>query len=240
MLGISPFFYGMREEVLWPGGPVLETHPGVFPLGTDAVLLADFCNAPKEGCVCDLGSGTGFLLVRLLWENPGLFGMAAEIDAAAAENTRVNLRRNGLSGRGCVCEEDLRQMGEQGEFDLAVANPPYFPKESPGKNPARKETYLTFRELCETAFRMLKPQGRFCFVHRPERLAELCRTLEETGFTLSHRCTVRDRADKAPCLVLVEAVRDGKEKDCRCSELILRDENGGYTREYQRIYRMEE
>ena len=131
-------------------------------------------------------------------------------------------------------------MGERGEFDLAVANPPYFPGESPGENPARKEIYLTFRELCETAWRILKPGGRFCFVHRKERLAELCRTMEETGFALSRRCIVRDKADKAPCLVLLEGVRDGKDMDCRCSELILRDENGGYTREYKRIYRMEE
>ena len=29
-------------ETLWDGGPILHQAPGVFPMGTDSILLADF------------------------------------------------------------------------------------------------------------------------------------------------------------------------------------------------------
>jgi len=242
-LAYRPFSmrYGkMREERLWPGGPVLETHPGVFPLGTDAVLLAEFCAAPEHGRVCDLGSGTGFLLVRLLWENPGLTGTAAEIDYAAAENTRKNLLRNGLSERGDVFGGDLRQMPGDGEYDFAVSNPPYFPKESSGGSMARKETHLSLDELCAAAYRLLKPGGRFCVVHRLERLPLLLGTMYLKKLFPSRLRYVRHRQGKPVKLVLLEGVKDTKTEMLRLPDLILCHLDGTYTAETRRIYRMEE
>ncbi len=238
-MAYRPFFCEMREERLWSDGPVLETHDGVFPLGTDSVLLADFCNAPKNGRICDLGSGTGFLLVRLLWENPGLRGTAAEIEPAAAENSRVNLLRNGLSPRGAVFAGDLRMLPGTEEYDLAVSNPPYFPKGSPGGSAARKETCLTFGELCLAAKGLLKPGGRLCVVHRPERAEALCGIMCANGLAPTRIRFVRERAEKAPNLVLLEGTKGGKE--CVTEpELILRGADGSYTQETRRIYRMEE
>ncbi|MBQ4321383.1 MAG: methyltransferase [Oscillospiraceae bacterium] len=239
-MAYRPFFCNMREERLWSGGPVLETHDGVFPLGTDSVLLADFCNAPKNGRVCDLGSGTGFLLLRLLWENPGLTGTAAEIEPAAAENSRVNLLRNGLSARGTVFAGDLRMLPGTEEYDLAVSNPPYFSKESPGRSPARKEMYLSVDELCASAYRLLKPGGRFCIVHRLERLPLLLGTMYLKKLFPSRLRYVRHRQGKPVKLVLLEGVKDCETEMLRLPDLIMCHLDGTYTQETKRIYRMEE
>ena len=219
---------------------MLETHDGVFPLGTDSVLLAGFCDAPKKGRVCDLGSGTGFLLVRLLWENPGLTGMAAEIDPAAAVNSRINLLRNGLSARGTVFEGDLRMLPGTEEFDLAVSNPPYFSKENPGSNPARKEMYLSVDELCTSAYRLLKPGGRFCVVHRLERLPLLLGTMYLKKLFPSRLRYVRHRQGKPVKFVLLEGVKDRETEMLQLPDLIMCHLDGTYTAETKRIYRMEE
>lgn len=35
-------------ETLWDGGPILHQAPGVFPMGTDSILLADFARVGKR------------------------------------------------------------------------------------------------------------------------------------------------------------------------------------------------
>ena len=53
-------------ETLWDGGPILHHAPGVFPMGTDSILLADFARVEKNARILDLGTGSGILPVLLL------------------------------------------------------------------------------------------------------------------------------------------------------------------------------
>ena len=53
-------------ETLWDGGPILHQAPGVFPMGTDSILLADFARVGKRDRILDLGTGSGILPVLLL------------------------------------------------------------------------------------------------------------------------------------------------------------------------------
>ena len=46
----------MTEELLWPGGPVVRQAAGVFPLGTDSILLAHFAAPGPRDRVLDLGT----------------------------------------------------------------------------------------------------------------------------------------------------------------------------------------
>ena len=41
-------------ETLWDGGPILHQAPGVFPMGTDSILLAHFARpgAKDRRCCC--------------------------------------------------------------------------------------------------------------------------------------------------------------------------------------------
>ena len=53
----------MATEALW-NGVTLTTPEGLFPLGTDAILLADFVAGGKN--VCDLCCGSGAVALMLL------------------------------------------------------------------------------------------------------------------------------------------------------------------------------
>ena len=53
----------MRMERLGPF--LLRQPPGVFPLGEDALRLAAFATARRGWRVCDLGTGSGCLLLLL-------------------------------------------------------------------------------------------------------------------------------------------------------------------------------
>ena len=243
MRGISPlFFRSMEENRLWPQGPLFTRAPGVFPLSTDAVLLADFSRPPETGRMCDLGCGTGFLLLHALFEHSGIRGTGLDLLPEAVANARENLALNGLQDRGEILLRDLRDLSSlpgAGTYDLAVANPPYFPVDAPGACPARKELTLTLPELCSAASLLLRSGGRFCVVYRPERLCDLFCAAREAKLEPKAMRMVLSRPGARPSLVLFEARRDAKCGLSVLPPLFLEDSGGGSSSEYRRIYRME-
>ena len=95
-------------ETLW-GGLTLESAPGVFPLGTDSVLLADFVRLRPRARLCDLGTGSGALGLLLCARREDCTVTGVEIQPEACTLCRRNIARNGLEDRITVLEGDLRQ-----------------------------------------------------------------------------------------------------------------------------------
>ena len=60
----------MHTEYLDPY--TLSWPDGVFPLGSDALALGDFATLRRGWRVCDLGTGSGALLLLLARRAPGL------------------------------------------------------------------------------------------------------------------------------------------------------------------------
>ncbi|MBR4443776.1 MAG: methyltransferase, partial [Clostridia bacterium] len=115
----------MKERTeLWPGG-LSYAGDGV---GTDSLALADFARTPGARRGCDLGCGSGVLMLLLARENAALAMDGVELRAEAAALCRENIEANGLADRCRVYEGDLRSAPPAaGSMDLAVSNPPYFP-----------------------------------------------------------------------------------------------------------------
>ena len=86
--------------------------------------LAAFAERPPPRRILDLGTGTGCLLLALLREFPGAFGIGVDIAAGAASLARRNAIRLGLADRAeFVCADWTNALS--GMFDLIVSNPPY-------------------------------------------------------------------------------------------------------------------
>ena len=183
---------------------------GVFPLGGDALALGRFASVRPGWKVCDLGTGSGALLLLLAERAPSLLLHGIDRDPLSAQTARENMERNGL--RADILTADLRNAPfPAGGFDLVVANPPYFPVGSgTSGGPARSEEFCTLAELCTAAARLTRNGGRFALCHRPERLVDVFCALRGVGLEPKRMKTVAHSPDHAPSLVLVEAVRQGK------------------------------
>ena len=197
-----------RRERLGPFSYV----QGAFPLGQDTLLLGAFPALRPGMRVCDLGCGAGALPLLLLGREPRLEVTGLELDGAEAALARRNLADNGLAGR--IVEGDLRETAAAlpaGSFDLAVSNPPWFPRGSgaPG-GAARMEEACTLEELCAAARRLLKNGGRLALVHRPDRLADLMAALRAWDLEPKRLRLVQHSPDSPPSACLVEGRRQGR------------------------------
>lgn len=229
---------------LWPGGPRLAQW-APFPLGTDSVLLADFVPLTGVKRFVDLGCASGALGLLLLARAEKLHMTGLELSAEAAALAAENLKENGWEDRGTVVCGDIRQarsLFRAGSFDLVVANPPFYPVGS-GALPsdaeraaARGELTCTLAQLVAAAAFLCRTGGRFCLVHKPERLSEIFVAMSAQGLEPKRLRLVCPRPGAAPSLALIEARRGGAPGLCVESALVLEDENGEPSEEFRRIY----
>lgn len=191
-----------RFTLSWP--------EGVFPLGQDALALGRFATVRSGWRVCDLGTGSGLLLLLLAERADCLLLRGVDRDPLSAQTARDNLARNGLGGE--IVTGDLRERPfPTGQFDLVLSNPPYFPLGA-GKSggPARSETFCTLEQLCAAAAQLVKNGGRFALCHRPERLVDVMCALRGHGLEPKRMKLVSHGPGYPPSLLLVEAVRQGR------------------------------
>ena len=183
---------------------------GVFPLGGDALALGEFASLKPGWKVCDLGTGSGVLLLLLARREKNLHLYGVERDELSARSARSNLEENGFAGE--IVTGDLREnLLPAGTFDLVISNPPYFPVGSGGDGgPFRSEEFCTLEQLCVQAGRLLKNGGRFALCHRPERLCDVMCTLRSCNLEPKRMQLVSHSPSHSPSLVLVEAIRQGR------------------------------
>ena len=190
----------MGVEILDNGTRVL-TAPGAM-FGTDALLLGRFAQPRRDERALDLCSGCG--IVALLWHDAGHRGpcTALEFDPAASALCGHAAAENGAEHITPVCA-DLRQFctagPEQGQYDFAACNPPYFAAGPRSPDKRRAE-----------ARRALRDGGRFLLCQRPEQLAEVLSTLRAARLEPKRLAFVKNRPDAAPWLFLVEAQKGRK------------------------------
>ncbi len=226
------------------GGGVQIYTNNVHKFGTDAILLANFAAVRINDVACDLGTGCG--IIPLLWCRGSapkrIVAVDIQRDAAALVKSSVEL--NGLGGRISPLCADLNALpGEMaGSFTLVTMNPPYkrlsdgviSPED--GRAIARHEIKCNLDGIIKAAARLLKPSGRLCMCHRPERLADLLCAMRAHGIEPKRLCTVSQRANSAPSLVLCEGRKGGAVGMTVDAPLIIETESGGYTAKMKEIY----
>lgn len=236
----------MTEQL--PNGVTLTWSGAQFRPGTDSMVLADFAVFSPRVSIADLGCGCGALSLLLCAKYPQAQLTGVELQAQAAAAAQENAARNGLTARFHVICGDLREHRTclpHGAFDGVIANPPYYPTAS-GKlaqtdslAAARSERTCTLDELCRCAAWLLKYGGRFCLVHKPERLADIICALRQNALEPKRIRFVRHRPGAPVSLVLLESRLGAKPSLAYESDLILYDGDGKPSADFIRIYHQE-
>lgn len=232
-------------ELLCSGGYGFFWDSRLFRPSTDTFLLSSLPKLRPGLRVCDLGSGTGLLSVLLLQRQPDLIVTGVELQEDAVRLAERSAVKNGLEDRLSFRQGDLRKIREifpAAGFDLVVCNPPYYPPDS-GKTAAeeavrsaRSETACTLREICSAAAYLLPWGGRFCLIHKPERLADLFCALRAAALEPKRlRAVCRDPC-APPSLVMLEARRGGRPGLTMEAPFFLRTAAGTPAAELDAVY----
>ncbi len=230
-LGISGFKLKQSNEFL--------------KLGTDSMLLSHFAKVHKNDKICDLGCGNGAISILLCARHKNISVTGIEILPGSYALAKENVLLNNLSDRMQVIHGDIVKIEEYlkpESFDVVVSNPPYLKRdgglhtENPNLLAARMEIDSTIDDICRAAAYLLKYQGSFSIVYRPERLGALMSSLYKYNLAPKRMRLVQNNAKTEPSLVLLEARKCGGEGLKVLPTLFIRDEDGNETKEVSEIY----
>ena len=236
---------GERLDDLGRKGYRIIQNPKKFCFGMDAVLLSSFADAKEGERVLDLCTGNGILPILLEAKTAGESFVGLEIQEESASLARRSVSYNHLDDKIEIVTGDLKDASKifgASSFDVVTSNPPYMIGGHGLKNPddakmiARHEVLMELEDLIRETAKLLKPQGRCYFVHRPFRLVEILSLMHEYKIEPKRMRLVYPYTDKEPNMVLIEGVRGGKPRLTVEKPLIVYKEENVYTDEVKNLY----
>lgn len=234
-----------RIAILNPDGYRIYQRRDGFCFGMDAVLLAHFCRVKEGERVLDLGTGTGIIPILLEYHTKGSHFTGLEIQEQVADMARRSVALNHLEEKVSIVTGDICRATEQfpkASFDVVTSNPPYMKRQNGLVNPgearaiSRHEVLCTLEDVISQAKQLLKPEGHFFMVHRPQRLGEIMTLCHQYGLRPHRLRMVHSFVEKEANMVLVEAVRGGNRQLLVERPLIIFEKPGQYTPEVAQMY----
>lgn len=237
----------MPEQI--NGNITLYQNEGSLAYGTDAYLLSAYMRRQTRESACEFGAGSG--VISLLAAARGIFShiTALEIQENIADIAVHNVEINGFSEKIDVLCLDIRAADPSlnGAFGVVFSNPPYMTAHSGklGKNSAdrasRHELNGGIHDFAASASRLLKYGGLFYAVYRPDRLAELLFACKLYSLEPKRMTLVYPTENHVPCLVLLEAKKNGAPGIFVTKPLIIYQSgkpqtNANYTDDMKYIY----
>ena len=237
---------GERIDDLQRNNLKIIQNKGKFCFGMDAVLLSGFAsNHVKCGDrVLDMCTGTGIIPILLSAKTAAKEFAAIEIQKESADMASRSCQLNNLTDKINIVVGDIKDAGvvAPASFNVVTCNPPYMPNGKGLKNPdapmaiARHEILCNLDDVIRCASRALCSGGRFCMVHRPNRLSEIFAKLKENRLEPKNIQFVYPFEDKEANMVLIMATKDGGTFLKVEKPIIVYKEKGVYTDEIYDIY----
>lgn len=192
----------------------------VFKFSLDSILLAEFVdNVKLNDKILDMCTGNGVVPLILSDYFPNQI-VAFEIQEYIATLAQESIELNGLEQQIRVIQDDVKLIHKYfpgNNFDIILANPPYFKyqdssliNENKEKAIARHEIHLQLEDLFKTIQYALKEYGTFYLVHLPERLEEILYCCEKYKIIAKQIQFVYTKNDKEASMVLLKCVKNGR------------------------------
>ena len=201
----------MKDFETLLSGEKVCTEKGVFGIGTDSLLLADFINIKKTDAAADIGAGCGVLGFSV--SKVAKSCLFIDRDPAATALIEKSISENGLFGRFETLTVDVAELPKElyGRFDAVLCNPPYYFGD--GREPL-DEKRLAARHgdlgvFIGAAARLLKNGGKFFAVYPAEKLFSFSSLCEKNGLSVKRLRFARKNRESAPFIFLAEARKGG-------------------------------
>ncbi len=215
-----------------------------FCFGIDSLLISKFATARLNDEVFDLGTGTGVIPLVMSHTTKAKHFTALEVQVQSVDMARRSVELNGLENKINVVECDIKNVGKKfnkNAADVVVSNPPYMtlnqgeasPKDS--KSIARTEILCRLEDVVSAADFLLKPNGKFFMIHRPNRLGEIFALCSKFKLVVKRLQLIYPFADKSPTMVMIEARKNVKQ-DLKILEPLIMYSNPGVYSEQLKSY----
>lgn len=219
-----------------------------FKYGIDAILLSDYAkkSIDEQKSVIDLGTGNGIIPIILshITNSNKIIGL--EIQQKSFEMAKKSIVLNNLENRIKVVHGDIKKVSNlfcKDSFDVVLSNPPYM-KENSGrinkssaKSIARHELLCNLNDVIKATSFLLKNNGMFYMIHRPNRMTEIFSLLDEYGLKIANLKFIHPFIDKEPTMVLINAIKTTTEIKYIEENLVIYESINNYTEEIKKIYR---
>lgn len=191
----------------------------------------------------ELGLGIISILIAAKNDVQKVYGF--EIQEEMAEMAKRSIEMNDLQEKIEIKNEDIVGLSKRGwnkKFDVVVTNPPYkkentgFTNENEKKLISRHEIKCTLNDVVFEASKILKDNGVFYMVHRPERLVDICCLMRENKIEPKEVRFVHPHSGDNANLILIKGVKCGKPYLKTLKPLIVYDEKNEYMDEIYEIY----
>ena len=217
-------------------------NPKWFCFGIDAVLLSDFAEIKPNDEVMDLGTGTGIIPLLLAAKTGALHIDGLEIQKDVCHMAQRSVKLNGLENKIKILHADLVDYKTSKQYNVVVCNPPYKTLDTGLVNTedklkiSRHEVCCNLQQIVKTASRILKPLGKFCMIHRPERIVDILFEMRTQKLEPKKIRYVYSDISKPPVMVLVEGRKCSKPYLITEPPLVIYNQDGSYTDEIMEIY----
>ena len=214
-----------------------------FKFSLDSILLPNFITIKKDTkTILDIGTGYAPIpLVLSKFTTAKITGV--EIQKEVAALAKKTITYNKLDEQIEIINADIKDLNLQAEYyDIITCNPPYYKvtsdkylNENEAKLISRHEKTLNLNELINIVSKLLKNNGVFGLVHRPERLVEIIEICHKNRLEIKKLQFVYPKKGKNANIVLIEAIKNGNSQTTVLEPLFVY-ENDQYTDQISKFF----
>lgn len=214
-----------------------------FKFSLDSLLLAEFVDIKNSDTqIVDFCSGNAPIpLILASKYHKRIIGI--EIQKDIYELAIKSIKENNMVNMVEIINanvKDATQYLKSNTIDVITCNPPFFKvnkmtlvSKDFEKAQARHEISINLEEIFKTATNLLKSNGKFYLVHRPERLQEIMKYASNCQLAVKEIKFISSYSEDYAIMVLLKFVKNGQIGTKVSTKVINRE-----TKTYKEIFKM--
>ena len=211
-----------------------------FKFSLDSILLAEFVKIKNNSTYLDMCTGNAPIPLILSTKTPEQI-VGFEIQKDIYDLAMMSIKENKLENQIKIYQKDIREINKifPGKyFDVITCNPPYFKNannlnENEKKAIARHEITIDLNTIFKIGAEMLKENGHFYLVHRPERIDEIILAADKYKLKMKKLQLITTKENDLKIALMVF------QKNCKCGIKINKIINVNNLTSYQHLFEEE-